>query len=103
MIRRLKYHEIDFNKYSSCLENSFQRKYSAARLFLDITSDKKWELLVYKDYEAVMPVPYVFKLGKKIVHNQMMLKSMKLFCIFWNRTILSEFIPLMNTTSLKPL
>jgi len=79
MIRRLKYHEIDFNKYSSCLENSFQRKYSATRLFLDITSDKKWELLVYKDYEAVMPVPYVFKLGKKIVHNPMLCQQLGIF------------------------
>ncbi|WP_144282817.1 hypothetical protein [Chryseobacterium echinoideorum] len=79
MIKRLQYHEIDFDKYSNCLENSVQRKYSATRLFLDITSDKKWELLVYKDYEAVMPVPYVIKLGKKIVHNPMLCQQLGIF------------------------
>ena len=57
MIKRLQYHEIDFEKYTQCLENSQQRKYSATKDFLDITSNKQWELLVYNNYEAVMPVP----------------------------------------------
>lgn len=79
MIRRLKYHEIDFEKYAHCLENSVQRKYSATKQFLDLTSDKKWELLVYKDYEALMPVPYVFKSKVKIVHNPMLCQQLGIF------------------------
>lgn len=79
MIRRLKYNEIDFGKYSQCLESSAQRKYSATKQFLDISSDKKWELLVYKDYEAVMPVPYVYKSGVKIVHNPMLCQQLGIF------------------------
>ncbi|MCX8532609.1 hypothetical protein [Chryseobacterium luquanense] len=79
MIRRLKYNEIDFEKYSQCLESSIQRKYSATKRFLDISSDKKWELLVYKDYEAVMPVPYVYKSGVKIVHNPMLCQQLGVF------------------------
>lgn len=79
MIRRLKYNEIDFDKYSQCLETSAQRKYSATKEFLDITSDKKWELLVYHDYEAVMPVPYVFKSKIKIVHNPMLCQQLGIF------------------------
>lgn len=79
MIRRLKYNEIDFEKYAQCLENSAQRKYSATKQFLDISSDKKWELLVYKDYEAVMPVPYVYKYGVKIVHNPMLCQQLGIF------------------------
>lgn len=79
MIRRLKYNEIDFEKYTQCLENSAQRKYSATKQFLDISSDKKWELLVYADYEAVMPVPYVFKSGIKIVHNPMLCQQLGVF------------------------
>ncbi|MCX8524782.1 hypothetical protein OF897_12750 [Chryseobacterium formosus] len=79
MIRRLKYNEIDFEKYAQCLENSAQRKYSATKTFLDLTSDKKWELLVYKDYEAVMPVPYVFKSRIKIVHNPMLCQQLGIF------------------------
>ncbi|GAB0157907.1 hypothetical protein CHRYSEOSP005_31990 [Chryseobacterium sp. Alg-005] len=79
MIRRLKYHEIDFNKYSECLESSEQRKYSASKDFLDITSGKQWEILVYNDYEAVMPVPYVWKFGIKIVHNPKLCQQLGVF------------------------
>lgn len=79
MIRRLQYHEIDFAKYTQCLENSEQRKYSAAKEFLDITSKKQWEILVYKDYEAVMPVPYVRKYGLKIVHNPKLCQQLGVF------------------------
>ncbi|WP_276967392.1 hypothetical protein [Chryseobacterium sp.] len=79
MIRRLKYHEIDFVKYAQCLENSEQRKYSAAKHFLDTTSTMPWEILVYKDYEAVMPVPFVRKYGMKIVHNPKLCQQLGVF------------------------
>lgn len=92
MIRRLKYNEIDFEKYTQCLENSAQRKYSAAKQFLDISSDKKWELLVYGDYEAVMPVPYVFKSGIKIVHNPMLCQQLGVFSKEDNVEINEQFL-----------
>lgn len=79
MIRRLKYAEIDFAKYTKCLESSEQRKYSAASNFLDISSDKQWELLIYNDYEAVMPIPFVYKFGLKIVHNPMLCQQLGIF------------------------
>ncbi|WP_228412464.1 hypothetical protein [Chryseobacterium sp. G0240] len=66
-------------KYSHCLENSEQRKYSATKDFLDITSKKQWEILVYKDYEAVMPVPYIRKYGIKIVHNPKLCQQLGVF------------------------
>lgn len=79
MIRRLQYKEIDFKRYAECLEKSEQRKYSATGAFLDVTSNKHWELLVYNDYEAVMPVPYVKKYGFKIVHNPMLCQQLGIF------------------------
>ncbi|MGL6126454.1 hypothetical protein [Chryseobacterium artocarpi] len=79
MIRRLKYNEIDFEKYTQCLENSEQRKYSATRDFLDITAKEQWEILVYKDYEAVMPIPFVRKYGVKIVHNPKLCQQLGVF------------------------
>ncbi|RXM53069.1 MULTISPECIES: hypothetical protein [unclassified Chryseobacterium] len=79
MIRRLKYNEIDFVKYSQCLENSEQRKYSATKDFLDITAPNQWEILVYGDYEAVMPVPFVRKYGVKIVHNPKLCQQLGVF------------------------
>lgn len=79
MIRRLKYNEIDFEKYRECLENSEQRKYSATKDFLDITSGKQWELLIYNDYEAVMPVPFVKKFGYKLVINPKLCQQLGVF------------------------
>ena len=67
MIKRLKYHEIDFNKYNACIENSLQNSDYAQREFLDIVTGKSWELIIYDDYEAVMLVPLIVKFGFKIV------------------------------------
>ena len=79
MIKRLKYHEIDFEKYRKCLENSEQYKYSAAKIFLDITSQKQWELLIMNDYEAVMPVPFVIKFGIKVVLHPRLCQQLGVF------------------------
>lgn len=79
MIRRLKYNEIDFVKYAQCLDHSEQRKYSAAKEFLDITAPGQWEILVYNDYEAVMPIPFVRKYGVKIVHNPKLCQQLGVF------------------------
>lgn len=92
MIRRLKYNEIDFEKYTYCLENSEQRKYSATKNFLDITSDKKWELLVYNDYEAVMPVPYIKKLGLKFIINPKLCQQLGIFSKEDNIIINDQFL-----------
>lgn len=79
MIKRVKYKDIDFIKYTNCLENSQQRKYSATKEFLDITTQKNWEILIYNDYEAVMPIPYIKKMGFKIVHNPMLCQQLGVF------------------------
>ena len=79
MIKRLKYNEINFQKYKNCLENSVQRKYSATQEFLDITSGKQWDLLVLNDYEAVMPIPFVRKFGIKFVHNPKLCQQLGVF------------------------
>ncbi|NRQ45264.1 MULTISPECIES: hypothetical protein [Chryseobacterium] len=92
MIKRLPYHEIDFGKYTQCLENSQQRKYSATKDFLDITSNKQWELLVYNNYEAVMPVPFVVKFGLKIVHNPMLCQQLGIFSLKDSVEINTEFL-----------
>lgn len=92
MIKRLQYHEIDFEKYTQCLENSQQRKYSATKDFLDITSNKQWELLVYNNYEAVMPVPFVVKFGLKIVHNPMLCQQLGIFSLKDSVEINTEFL-----------
>ncbi len=72
MIRRLKYHKIDFDKYTACLENSEQKNWYARKEVLDQLSGN-WHILVDGDYEAVMPVHIRKKMGINFVH-------MPLFC-----------------------
>ena len=63
MIKRLKYNEIDWGKYQKCLENSKQYVFFAEKKYLNLLINNHWDVLVYGDYEAVMPVPKVKKLG----------------------------------------
>lgn len=79
MIKRLKYQEIDFEKYNRCIENSVQKKFYAERSFLDISTNKNWDLLVYNDYEAVMPVTLIYKFGLKIVINPKLCQQLGIF------------------------
>lgn len=92
MIRRLKYQEIDFKKYTECLENSEQQKYSATLDFLNVVSGKQWEILVYNDYEAVMPVPYMKKFGLKIVINPKLCQQLGIFSKTDNIQVNDQFL-----------
>ena len=79
MIKRVKYQDIDFKKYNACIENSVQKKLYAEKIFLDISTDKHWEILVYNDYEAVMPIPLVKKFGFKVVINPKLGQQLGIF------------------------
>lgn len=63
MIKIIKYHQIDFQKYNVCIGNCFQNSDFAEKMFLDIVANFNWLILILNDYEAVMPVPYVHKFG----------------------------------------
>lgn len=67
MIKRLKYHEIDFVKYQKALSEACQLSDFARKDFLDIIAGKNWGLLIYKDYEAVMPIAWSSNFGIKII------------------------------------
>lgn len=96
MIRRLRYNEIDFKRYAECLENSEQIKYSASKIFLDVTGKQCWELLVYGDYEAVMPIPYVKKYGIKIVCNPMLCQQLGIFSKKDDSSVNEKFLDFLN-------
>ena len=61
MIKRLKYEEIDWQKYQNWLEKSEQHIFFADKKYLDALIGRKWEILVDNDYEAVMPIPLAKK------------------------------------------
>lgn len=63
MIKRLKYEEIDWQKYQNCLEHSEQYIFFAEKKYLDLLLHENWEILVDNDYEAVMPIPLAKKWG----------------------------------------
>ena len=72
MIKIVKYNEIDFFKFEECINNSLQKNIYSKKEVLDQLCEN-WELLVYGDYDYVMPVPLKKKFGFKIV-------LMPLFC-----------------------
>ena len=63
MIKRLKYEEVDWQKYQNCLEQSEQYIFFAEKKYLDLLLHQNWEILIDNDYEAVMPIPLAKKWG----------------------------------------
>lgn len=69
MIKHLKYRQIDFKKYDACIEKSFHSRLFAFSWYLDIVAHKNWEVLIWDDYKAVMPLPIRTKYAIKYVYN----------------------------------
>lgn len=66
-IRKIKRKNLDLEKYSKTLNESFNHRIYAETWYLDILTDGKWECLVFGDYEVIMPIPFQFKFGIKFV------------------------------------
>lgn len=95
MIKRLKYQEIDFDKYNRCIENSVQKNFYAKKETLDFLS-KNWELLVYGDYEAVMPIPFTKKVVFKIVDMPLFCQQLGIFSKDKNTIVNQKFLEYLN-------
>ena len=78
MIRKIPYSDIDFEKYDRCIENSVQKNFYAKKEILDFLCEA-WEMLVYGDYEFVMPVPIKKKYGLKIVLTPLFCQQLGVF------------------------
>ncbi|WP_419867835.1 hypothetical protein [Chryseobacterium sp. CT-SW4] len=91
MIRKLKYHEIDFVKYTHCLETSEQRNWYAKKEVLDELCES-WEVLVYDDYKAVMPIPLKKKLGFSFAAMPLFCQQLGVFSKGDNAEINSRFL-----------
>ncbi|MDR2235783.1 MAG: hypothetical protein LBE92_06640 [Chryseobacterium sp.] len=95
MIRRVKYNEIDFAKYTKCLENSLQKNWYAQKEVLDQLSGN-WHILVYGDYEAVMPVHLDRKLGVRFVNMPLFCQQLGIFSKEENPKINDQFQHFLN-------
>ncbi len=79
MIKRLKYEEIDWQKYQNCLEQSEQYIFFAEKKYLDLLLHQNWEILVDDDYEAVMPIPLAKKWGFTFVVMPLQTQQLGIF------------------------
>jgi hypothetical protein len=96
MIKKLRYDKIDFVRYSECLENASQNADYADKLFLDIVSNRQWFLLVYRDYEAVMPVHYVRKFRFTFILMPKLCQQLGVFSKNDNLEINQQFYEYLN-------
>ncbi len=64
MIKYVKRKNLDLVKYNDCIENSIQSRMYAFAWYLDIVADN-WDVLVCNDYQAVMPIPWKRKYGRR--------------------------------------
>lgn len=79
MIKRLKYEEVDWQKYQNCLEQSEQYIFFAEKKYLDLLLHQNWEILVDDDYEAVMPIPLAKKWGFTFVVMPLQTQQLGIF------------------------
>lgn len=91
MIRRIQYKDIDFEKYSQCINQSVQKNWYVRKDVLDVLSGK-WEILVFNDYEAVMPINLKRKLGFIFVHMPLFCQQMGVFSKEDNPELNTEFL-----------
>ena len=95
MIRRVRYQDIDFEKYTFCLENSAQKNFYAQKEILDQLSGN-WEILVLNDYEAVMPVHLKKKFGLNIVLMPLFCQQLGIFSAVDDPAINQHFYQFLN-------
>lgn len=79
MIKKVLHQDIDREKYRNCLQNALNYRVYAEDWYLDAHTDSKWDCLVYKDYEAVMPLPYLRKFGLKIIYQPIYCQQLGVF------------------------
>lgn len=91
MIKAVKYHEIDFEKYTQCINHSAQKNWYAQKEILDHLSGN-WQLLVWNDYEAVMPVHLKKKVGFNFVHMPLFCQQLGVFSKEDNSDLNEKFL-----------
>ncbi len=69
-ITHIKQKNLDRSKYDACIQQASNTRIYACSWYLDRVTDS-WDVLVWGDYDAVLPIPYIrakkFFLFKKII------------------------------------
>ena len=66
-IKYLTRHQLDIKKYDACIEMALNSRIYAYSWYLDIVTDD-WDVLIYGDYIAVMPLPKRKKYGLNYIY-----------------------------------
>ncbi len=78
MISYLKRHELDEDKYNSCIKSAINSRIYAYSWYLDIVADN-WDVLVLNNYEAVMPLPWKSKYFIKYIYPPVWTQQLGVF------------------------
>lgn len=95
MIKKIPYSEIDFDKYEACINNALQKNFYAKKEILDFLCEK-WELLIYGDYDFVMPIPIKNKFGFRVVLQPLFCQQLGVFSSKLDREIEQKFLLFLN-------
>lgn len=79
MIKKIKHKNIDFKKYTACLEGSINYRIYAEAWYLDALTNQQWDCYVLNDYEAVMPLPFTRKFGIKLIAQPIFCQQLGVF------------------------
>ena len=79
MIKRISRNQLNIEKYTACLNRAVNYRIYAEFWYLDVLTDQQWDCFVYKDYEAVMPIPYQKKLGIKFISQPTYCQQLGIF------------------------
>lgn len=77
-ITHLKNHEIDYGKWDLCIQRAENGNLYAQSWYLDVVSPN-WEALIFGDYEYVMPIPVIQKLGLRMVSQPLHCQQLGIF------------------------
>lgn len=78
MITYLQHHQIDFTKWDSCVNYAINGIIYPYSFYLNQVSPG-WEALIYKDYEAVMPLPVKKKWGVWYIIQPLFVQQLGVF------------------------
>ena len=91
MISHLTRDYVNIEKYDNCISKAMNSEIYAYSWYLDIVTDKQWDVLVLGDYEVVMPLPWRKKYSIKYIYPPFWILQLGIFYQI-NEFSESEFI-----------
>ena len=77
-IRYINRNNLDVYKYDACIDLACNTRVYALSWYLDIVADN-WDVLVYGDYEIVMPIPWRNKYFIKYIYTPYWVQQLGIF------------------------